>query len=317
MRMAIREDRGAMRQGEEHVDIDRRRLDELLDESRDLHADAMSRVRATFPALGQIGARRRGATVADGPFDGHDGLDTGRRRALVQLGLGARGLAAHSLAYGTIGSMVAGVLATPAAADRALDVQILQTASSLEQLAVNAYDTLLRTNPAGIGDLPGTAGQVVRTFVTTTATQHEEHKRAFQEQTRLLGGVEQTEPNPTFRLIVDAQVSRFRTPTDVLDLAALLEKVATDTYLVNLTQLEDAETKAVMASVMGVEAQHLASLRAVSALLKADAPQLVKIPVGTDLANLPRTLARAAFPDALHTVGSADLIAQPETGAVR
>ena len=296
------------------METDQQRPDDWLEESRDLHADAMRRVRATFPALRDIGARRWSRPVG---VDRVDGPDAGRRRALAQLGLGAGGLAVRGLVYGTIGGVVAGVIATPAAADRPLDVQIVQTASSLEQLAVDTYNTVLTTNPAGIGDLPGTAGQVIRTFVTTTVAQHEEHKRAFQEQTRLLGGAEQTMPNPKFRLIVEGQSTRFRTPADVLDLAALLEKVATDTYLVNLTQLEDADTKQVMASVMGVEAQHLASLRAMSSLLKADAPQLVKIPVGTDLGGLPRTMSRVAFPDALHVVGNAELIAQPETGAVR
>lgn len=301
------------------METDHQGLADRLDESGDLHADAMNRVRATFPALADVGAGRRrrpGALDRVGAGDG-DGADPHRRRALAQLGLGAASLASRSIVYGTVAGVVAGVVATPAAADRHLDVQILQTASSIEQLVVDTYNTVLTANPAGIGDLPGTAGQVLRTFVTTTLAQHEEHKRAFQEQTRLLGGIEQTAPNAKFQLIVDGRSARFRTPADVLDLAAVLEKVATDTYLVNLTQLEDVDTKRVMASVMGVEAQHLATLRLVSSLLKADAPQLVKIPVGTDLGGLPRTTGRVAFPDALHVVGNAELIAQPETGAVR
>ena len=197
------------------------------------------------------------------------------------------------------------------------DLAVADLAARLEKLAVDTYSTVLTTNPVGLGDLPGAAGQVVRTLATTTMAQHEEHKRAFQTQTRLLGGPEQTEPNPKFQLIVDFQLARVRTPADVLDFAALLEKVATDTYLVNLTMLEDPRTKEIMAGVMGVEAQHAASLRTLSSLLEADAPQLVKIPVGADLGNLPRSVGSLAFPDALHAVGGADLIAQPETGAVR
>jgi len=268
------------------VEIDDRRLKDLLEESSDLHADAMTGIRATYPALREIGNERRAL--------------------LARLGRGAGGL----------GSLLAGLVAAPARADRNLDVQILQTASGLEQLAVNTYSMLLTTNPAGLGDLPGTAGQVVRTLATTTMAQHEEHKRAFQTQTRLLGGPEQTAPNPKFQLIVDFQVARSRSPADVLDLAAFLERAVTDTYLVNLTMLEDPEVKELMAGVMGVEAQHASSLRTVSSLLKADAAALVKIPVGPDLANLPRTVGSGAFPDALHAVGSAELIAQPETGAV-
>ena len=278
------------------VEIDDERLNDLLEESNDLHADAMTGIRSTYPALREIGAERRAA--------------------LARLGRGAAALTARTLTYGGLGSLFAGLAAGPARADLALDVQILQTASGLEQLAVDTYSTVLTGNPAGLGDLPGAAGQVVRTLATTTMAQHEEHKRAFQTQTRLLGGPEQTAPNPKFQLIVDFRLARARTPADVLEFAALLEKVATDTYLVNLTMLEDPRTKEIMAGVMGVEAQHASSLRTVSSLLEGDAAQLVKIPVGTDLANLPRDVGRVAFPDALHAVGNAELIAQPETGAV-
>lgn len=286
--MAIGEDR--------RVEIDDGRVKDVLEESNDLHAEAMTGIRATYPALREMGAERRAL--------------------LARLGRGAGALTVRSLAYGGLAGLFAGLAAAPAGADRNLDIQILQTASGLEQLAVDTYSTVLTTNPAGIGDLPGAAGQVVRLLATATMAQHEEHKRAFQTQTRLLGGPEQTAPNPKFRLIVEARAARFRAPSDVLDLAALLEKVATDTYLVNLTMLEDPRTKEIMAGVMGVEAQHASSLRTVRALLDGDAAQLVKIPVGPDLANLPRNVGSMAFPDALHAVGNAELIAQPETGAV-
>ena len=293
--------------------IDDRRLKDRLEESRDLHADAMTAIRATYRDLGRIGAERRGRAV-DGEVPDHD---RSRRAVLSRLGLAGTALAARAAAYGALGSLFAGLTAPPARADRPLDVHILQTASGLEQLAVNTYDLVLTTNPVGIGNLPGTAGQVIRTFVTTTMTQHEEHKRAFQAQTRLLGGPEQTAPNPKFQLIVDSQVAQFETPVDVLDLAALLEKVATDTYLVNLTMVEDARTKEILAGVMGVEAQHMSSLLTVSALLQADAAPMVKIPLGADVAELPPSVGSVAFPDALHAVGDEELIAQPETGGIR
>ncbi len=209
-----------------------------------------------------------------------------------------------------------GLVAAPARSDQALDVQILQTASSLEQLAVDTYGAVLTGNLGGIAALPGTAGEVLRTFVTTTMMQHDEHRRAFQDRTRLLGGPEQSAPHPGFQAVVDRRVPTLTSPVDVVDLAAILEKVATDTYLLNLTALEDSRSKEVMASVMGVEAQHLASLRLLSALFEADAPQLIKIPIGADLAKLPKAAGSVAFPDALANLNPPDLIADPASGAV-
>ena len=294
--------------------IDDTRLQGLLEESQDLHVDAMKGIGRTYPVLREIGEERRGVPV---DTDAVAAFNAGRRRVLARLGRGGAGVAARSLAYGGLGGLFHGLLAAPAGADAALDVQILQTASSLEQLVVNTYNTALTMNLGGIGDLPGTAGQVVKLFAQTTMTQHEEHKRAFQNQTRLLGGKEQTAPNPRFQAVVDRTVPGLRLPEDVIDFAATLEKVATDTYLLNLGMLTDSRSKEVMAGVMGVEAQHLAGLRAINALLEAEAPQLIKVPIGADLANLPEETGSLAFPDALHTVGSADLVADPASGAVK
>jgi hypothetical protein len=64
---------------------------------------------------------------------------------------------------------------------------------------------------------------------------------------------------------------------------------------------------------MAVEAQHLAVLRTVGALLRGGTPQFLKIPVGPDLVNLPATLAAIAFPNALDEIAST---AEPDSGAV-
>ena len=45
-----------------------------------------------------------------------------------------------------------------------------------------------------------------------------------------------------------------------MTLAATLEQVATETYLATSTMFTDKTSKALMASVMGVECQHLATL---------------------------------------------------------
>ncbi len=190
-------------------------------------------------------------------------------------------------------SLLGAVLRTAARADTALDVQILQTACSLEALAVAAYDSVLARG------LPDT----LAAFARETRRQHDEHRKAFQAQTLVIdpNARVQDAPNPKFLpLLTGADLS---TSEKVVDLAALLEKVATDSYLLNLTMLGDSRTKALMGSVMCVEAQHLAALRVARVA-----------PLGaSDMMKVPTTVGSGAFSAALHQV---EQVAEPSSGAV-
>ncbi len=120
--------------------VDDRRLRELLEQSQDHHADAMTDVREALPALAEIrGSHRRRADP-----EGLARFDRARRRVLGCLGLtGAAGLSTRAVGYGSLGVLLHTLLATAARADVALDIQILQTASSLEILAVATYGAAL------------------------------------------------------------------------------------------------------------------------------------------------------------------------------
>ena len=296
------------------MSIDDRRLAELIEESNDLHVDAMRGIHDTIPVLHEIRDERRNDEI---DTDEIDRFNEGRRKALKTMGIGAGGLAARGALYGSLGSLFTGLLASPARADKNLDIQILQTASSLERLAINTYNAATTMNLGGIGDVTGTAGMVIKKFVETTVMQHDEHRKGFQAQTTALGGKPQDVPNRKFQAVVDKAVPTLKGPLDVIDLAASLESVAGDTYLVNLSLFEDTKSKEIMASVMGVECQHLATLRAVKALLEAGAPELIKIPIGADLAKLPAVAGSVAFPNAFHQIMDPELIAQPDTGDVK
>jgi len=95
-------------------------------------------------------------------------------------------------------------------------------------------------------------------------------------------------------------------------LATALETVATQTYVKNASLLEDSPTKELMASVTGVEAQHLATLRAVGALLGAGRPELIAIP--TMSADLPAAAGGAGFPRPFE---GTEMASPPEEGAVK
>ncbi|HET7488708.1 MAG TPA: ferritin-like domain-containing protein [Acidimicrobiales bacterium] len=194
---------------------------------------------------------------------------------------------------GGLGALVAGALAAPPA-----DVRALQTATSLEVAAVAAYGALrdlavVRGNPA-----------LVR-FVQTTMFQHDEHRQAFQSQTRALGGQPQTAPHPALASVVDQATPTLTTPLDVVTLAETLETVAAHTYLADLAQLEDGASRRLVASVMGVECRHAATLRVFKALLQG-APDLVRFPLGADAARLPPGSLVAGVPEPT----------EPTTGAV-
>jgi hypothetical protein len=129
--------------------------------------------------------------------------------------------------------------------------------------------------------------------------QHDEHKKAFQAQTRQLGGAIQDAPNPKYAPVVEQAKPTLTTPLAVVKLAATLENVARDTYLADLAMFTNVNTRFLMATVMGVETQHLATLRAVQALLEGGAPELIKIPLGADVAKLPAAAGSVGFPDAI------------------
>ena len=285
--------------------IDDRSLNELIVESQDLQVDALRDIKATLPELAEIREERRGQAVN---VDEINRYNDNRRSILKDLGLGGSGLAVRGLLGGGLGALLAGLFATPAHADSSLDIQILQTASSLEVLAVATYGAALTL------DFIKNGNPVVIKFAQTTMMQHDEHRKAFQSQTKALGGMEQTSPNAKYKPIVDAAVPTLKAPLDVVSLAETLETVATQTYLMNTTVLEDTASKRVMASVMGVETQHAAVLRAVKALLAGGAPQLIKIPIGADAAKLPAAAGSIAFPDAFEPVTNA---AGADTGAVK
>lgn len=229
----------------------------------------------------------------------------GRRKLLKTGGFGLGILASGGLLSTVFGQRASAILNRPVQASTDVDVQIFQTASSLENLAVATYAAAL-TLPF-IQD-----NAIVTAFAETTMQQHAEHGAAFNAQSEDLGGQRQEGTNPKYTPIVEEATPGLTDALAVVTLAATLEEVATDTYLANLTLLSDGNMRTLMASVMGVESQHLAVLRAVGALLEGGAPELIAIP--TDVAALPAAAGSIAFPAAFE---EPNLASPPEEGAVQ
>jgi hypothetical protein len=112
--------------------VDPRALAELLEESQDLQADALRPTHAALDELVELG-HSSGAEDVAANHAFHEEHQRGLRASFAGASLlGAAG-----------GAALVGVLASAAGASSSKDVQVLQTAASIENLAVATYKTAL------------------------------------------------------------------------------------------------------------------------------------------------------------------------------
>ena len=213
---------------------------------------------------------------------------------LARLGLGGGALASRALIPGGIAAALTGLLARPAAADQPLDVQILQTASSLEILAVATYGAAL-----GL-DFIKNGNPVVVKFAQTTmiAARRAPNRPSRLRRRRWAGRCRPTRTRSSFPS--SSRRSRTSRPRSTSSTSPSPSRTSPPRPTSRTSSLLDnSTTKALMASVMGVETQHAATLRAVKALLEADLPDLIKIPIGADVAKLPAAAGQRLVPERL------------------
>jgi hypothetical protein len=270
--------------------IDDLRLRDLLEQSQDLHSDAMTNSRGSLDELVELGHEERS----------HDSeilapVDEATRRTTLLGGLPKTGV----LAAAGLGTAMAALLASPAFADKAMDVQMLQTAASIENLAVATYDTALTLDFIG----GASANPVVKAFVMKTKEQHQQHGEAFNAAATRLGGKAQDQPDPVLLGVVNNAKPGLTGPAQVVDLAIELEDGAAQTYVANTGAYANKNARAVAASIMGVEAQHVAILNAVKALVAGGAADLIALP--PDAAKLPAAAGSVGFPNAFYPTTNA------------
>ena len=272
------------------MSIDERGLEQLIEQSEDLQSDAMRSTREPLAELTELGTERR----ARGEH-----LDDGRDFQLGRSPLLRALVAPGALATVGLGGALLALMATPAWADQAADVQMLQTAASIENLAVATYGVALTLPFIG----GASANGVVKAFVTKTKTQHQAHADAFNAAVQQLGGKTQTQPDPTLLDVVTKAKPGLTGPGPVVALAITLETDAAQTYVASTGAVSDANARKVFASVMGIEAQHAAILLAVKALLDGGAPQLIALP--PDASKLPAAAGSVGFPDSFYKTDQA------------
>ncbi len=283
---------------------DPRDLSELLEESQDLQADAL---RPTHDAIDELVELNHSTQDDDRPANVafHEEHQRSLRSSLgATTILGAAG-----------GVALAGVMASAGAAASSSDVQLVQTAASIENLAVATYKTALTLPYIG----GSAADPVITKFAQVTMGQHAQHADAFNAAAKHLGGKTQNKPDPAFVPVVNKAVASISSATaaqgalGVVGLALELENIAAETYVKDTSLARSTSNKALFASIMGIEAQHVSVLLAVQALLRAGAPQLISLSPGT-AAALPAAAGSVGFPNAFYKTNMA---APAKQGAVK
>ncbi|MBR7837855.1 ferritin-like domain-containing protein [Actinospica durhamensis] len=255
--------------------IDTRLLAALTEESQDLNSDA---VRLTRSAL------------AD--FTGEQHEARGRRGAGI-ISAGLLGLGAVLLG----GKRAQAATASTAASPSGNDVMALQTAASIENLAVSVY-----TTAAGLSFIKS-GNPTVAAFIAKTTAQHQDHAAAFNAALSAAGAKTQGGVDPKYEAAVKAALPNIKNAGEVVSLALTLEDVAAQTYTKYVGEVTTMSLRTLFGSVAPVEAQHRSVLLAVQALLNANDADLITIP--TDAAKLPAAAGSVGIPVAFYPTANA------------
>lgn len=134
-----------------------------------------------------------------------------------------------------------------------MDLTLLRTASSIEILAINAYQAAVESGLV--------TDQAVADAALLFQSQHEDHNAALQAQTEQLGGEPYTEPNPYLQEnVVGPALEAVTDQLSVVQLALELENAAAQTYALAGGILSTPELRQTIMSIGGVEARHASVL---------------------------------------------------------
>jgi hypothetical protein len=135
------------------------------------------------------------------------------------------------------------------------DVVVLRTASSIEELAVAAYQLAIDSGlvtTAAVGD----AAKMFQDH-------HREHSALFQAATTAAGGEPFAQANPAVLAALQPAIDALADEAGVLMLALDLENAAAQTYQANVGAVVDVTLNKALMSVGGVEARHAAVIAGV------------------------------------------------------
>jgi len=193
-----------------------------------------------------------------------------------------------------------------AASEAPLDVQVLQTAASLENLAVASYKTA-----AGLPFVLHGGGEL-RALIARNRAHHTAHAQAFNLSVRKAGGAQQHAPDARYAGSVGRILAAMRDPTSLVGLLTELEDIIAQTCTRYAILAAGGSVRVLFANVAPVEAQHGAELLILRALLDDG-----RSGIGGTVADarvLPAAVGTAGIPQAVYPTADASAINE---GAVR
>jgi hypothetical protein len=253
-----REARASQVDHEEALPRLRELLSRVLERPNDLTSE--QREHAVLGMNRRSALRIGGVTILGGALLAACGSDKNDAATTTAAGAATTGAAT------TAASTTAGATTTSGTAATA-DVAILRTASSIEELAVAAYQTAIDS------------GLVTTMAIADAAklfqSQHKEHSGLFQSLTKKAGGEAYTLPNQVILKAIQPTIDALKDEMGVVALALELENVAAQTYQSNVATFMDPSLNAAIMSVGGVEARHAAALAGV--LKQAQVPAAFQV----------------------------------------
>jgi len=198
----------------------------------------------------------------------------------------------------------------PALVIAPLDTQVLQTAASLENLAVTSYRAADRLAGIKHGD------PMLAEFVARTSSQHAGHAETFNAALARAGGRQQHAPDPRYASAVSRALATRTDAASIVSILQSLEDLKTQTYT-RYASLSSPGLRRLFVSVAIVEAEHSAFLLAALDLLTAGPADLLTTSAGltpAGLGRLPATIGVRAFPHAFYPTAGASAIDEGAVG---
>jgi rubrerythrin len=186
-----------------------------------------------------------------------------------------------------------------------LDVQVLQTAASLENLAVSCYSAIARLPEIKAGD------PLLASFLARTGAQHAAHAGAFNAAVARAGGKRQYAPDPRYAETVRQALASLTGVASVVSLLEALEDAKAQTYT-RYASLASPNLRSMFVSVAAVEAGHRSFLLAVLRLLSVGAGGLIR--VIDRPGELPAAVGGGCFPHAFYPTTQSSAV---DEGVVR
>lgn len=202
--------------------------------------------------------------------------------------------------------VAAGFAPALAAPTASADVAVLRVAAGLEMVLVSVYERIVSIPQIGG---PGAIG-LLRSLASNALSHHREHLAALQSVLTGTGGGPQRHADARYQPVADSLITALRkaasadVPAQGARLCATFESVAAQSYAMAAAELDGQAARSLIASIGGVEAQHLAAATAIGTILAAHDERLVSPAV--DTAALPPAAVTASLGSSIMATGSAD-----------